>query len=125
MGSSVLTSADKIAAKHRLEQAVGRTDSKLSAQGMLEYLFTLAFKGLVYPQIWEDPAVDMEALKITPECRIVTIASGGCNVMSYLIADPAHITAVDLSLAHVALNRLKLTAAQRLPTWQAFYRFFG
>jgi S-adenosylmethionine-diacylglycerol 3-amino-3-carboxypropyl transferase len=125
MGSSVLTSPDKIAAKHRLNQAVGRSKRTLSVQGLLEYLFTLAFKGLVYPQIWEDPAVDMEALAITPESRVVAIASGGCNVLSYLIADPAHITAVDLSLAHVALNRLKLTAARRLPTWQAFYRFFG
>jgi S-adenosylmethionine-diacylglycerol 3-amino-3-carboxypropyl transferase len=125
MGSSVLTSPDKIAAKHRLNQAVGRSKRTLSVQGLLEYVFTLAFKGLVYPQIWEDPAVDMEALAITPESRVVTIASGGCNVLSYLIADPAHITAVDLSLAHVALNRLKLTAARRLPTWQAFYRFFG
>src|SRR3974390_1303994 len=97
----------------------------MSVQGMLEYLFTLAFKGLVYPQIWEDPAVDMEALAITPESRVVTIASGGCNELSYLTADPPHIAAVDLPLAHVALNRLKLTAAQRLPTWQAFYRFFG
>jgi S-adenosylmethionine-diacylglycerol 3-amino-3-carboxypropyl transferase len=121
-----LTSDDKIAAKHRLKQAVrGSSNRTLSIQGMLEYLFTLAFKGLVYPQIWEDPAVDMEALAITPESRVVTIASGGCNVLSYLIADPAHITAVDLSLAHVALNRLKLAAARRLPTWQAFYRFFG
>jgi S-adenosylmethionine-diacylglycerol 3-amino-3-carboxypropyl transferase len=125
MGSAVLTSAEKIAAKHRLKQAVGRSDHTLSVQGMLEYLFTLAFKGLVYPQIWEDPAVDMEALAITPESRVVTIASGGCNVLSYLVADPAHITAVDLSLAHVALNRLKLTAARQLPSWQAFYRFFG
>jgi S-adenosylmethionine-diacylglycerol 3-amino-3-carboxypropyl transferase len=125
MGSSVLTSPDKIAAKHRLKQAVGRSNHTLSVQGLLEYVFTLAFKGLVYPQIWEDPAVDMEALAITPESRVVTIASGGCNVLSYLIADPEHITAVDLSLAHVALNRLKLTAVRRLPTWQAFYRFFG
>jgi S-adenosylmethionine-diacylglycerol 3-amino-3-carboxypropyl transferase len=125
MGSSVLTSPDKIAAKHRLKQAVGRSNRTLSVQGVLEYLFTLAFKGLVYPQIWEDPAVDMEALAITPESRVVTIASGGCNVLSYLIADPAHITAIDLSLAHVALNRLKLTAVRQLPTWQVFYRFFG
>ena len=117
--------AARIAAKHRLDQAVGRSSRRLSVQGVLEYLFTLAFKGLVYPQIWEDPAVDMEALAITPESRVVTIASGGCNVMSYLIADPAHITAVDLSLAYVALNRLKLVAVRKLPTWQAFYRFFG
>jgi S-adenosylmethionine-diacylglycerol 3-amino-3-carboxypropyl transferase len=56
---------------------------------------------------------------------VVAIASGGCNVLSYLTANPAHITAVDLSRAHVALNRLKLVAATRLPSWQAFYGFFG
>jgi S-adenosylmethionine-diacylglycerol 3-amino-3-carboxypropyl transferase len=92
---------------------------------MLELLFTFAFKGLVYPQIWEDPEVDMEALAITPDCHLVTIASGGCNVLSYLVADPGRITAVDLARAHVALNRLKLAAVRQLPTWQSFYRFFG
>jgi len=117
-------SGTKIAANSRLKQAV-RRNRAFSTAGMLEFLFTLAFKGLVYPQIWEDPEVDMEALAITPDCHVVTIASGGCNVLSYLIADPARITAVDLARAHVALNRLKLAAARWLPTWQSFYRFFG
>ena len=67
----------------------------------------------------------MEALALTPECHVVAIASGGCNVLSYLIADPGRITAVDLARAHVALNRLKLAAARHLPSWQSFYRFFG
>lgn len=119
-----LTSGNKIAASRRLKQAV-RQNRAFSTKGLLEYVFTLAFKGLVYPQIWEDPEVDMEALAITPDSHLVTIASGGCNVLSYLIADPARITAVDLVRAHVALNRLKLAAARQLPTWQSFYRFFG
>ena len=92
---------------------------------LLEALFAMAFKGLVYPQIWEDPEVDLEALAITPDCDVVAIASGGCNVLSYLIADPKSITAVDLNRAHVALNLLKLCAARRVPNWDAFYRFFG
>src|SRR5262252_761813 len=120
----MLTSGTKVAASRRLKQVV-RQSRAFSLQGLLEFLFTLAFKGLVYPQIWEDPEVDMEALAITPDCHVVTIASGGCNVLSYLIADPARITAVDLARAHVALNRLKLAAARWLPTWQSFYRFFG
>lgn len=103
----------------------GRADSALMREGMLEHLFAWLFKGLVYPQIWEDPEVDMEALAITPSCRIVTIASGGCNVLSYLTADPERITALDLSRAHIALNRLKLAAARHLPTVDAFYKFFG
>ncbi|BBD97271.1 DUF3419 domain-containing protein [Sphingobium amiense] len=97
----------------------------LSKQGLLERAFTFAFRGLVYAQIWEDPAVDMEALAITPDCHVVTIASGGCNVLSYLTADPARITAVDLNTAHIALNRLKLKAAQTLPDHASFHRFFA
>jgi S-adenosylmethionine-diacylglycerol 3-amino-3-carboxypropyl transferase len=45
--------------------------------------------------------------------------------LSYLIADPAEIVAVDLNQAHVALTKLKLAAAQFLPSHGAFYRFFG
>ena len=51
-------------------------------------MFTLAFSGLVYPQIWEDPAVDLAAMEISSDHHVVTIASGGCNVMSYLSASP-------------------------------------
>ena len=95
-----------------------------SKAGLLERAFTFAFRGLVYAQIWEDPVVDMEALAITPDCHVVTIASGGCNVLSYLTANPARITAVDLNTAHVALGRLKVAAAQHL-TAVGFQRFFG
>ena len=119
-----MTSGTKIAASRRLNEAV-RRNRAFSAAGLLEILFTFAFKGLVYPQIWEDPDIDMEALALTPDCHVVAIASGGCNVLSYLVADPGRITAVDLAGAHVALNRLKLAAARHLPSWQAFYRFFG
>jgi S-adenosylmethionine-diacylglycerol 3-amino-3-carboxypropyl transferase len=97
----------------------------LTPQGLLERAFTFAFRGLVYAQIWEDPEVDLEALAITPDCHVVTIASGGCNVLSYLTADPRAITAVDLNTAHIALNRLKLAAARHLPDHAAFHRFFA
>jgi S-adenosylmethionine-diacylglycerol 3-amino-3-carboxypropyl transferase len=108
----------------RLKQAV-RRHRALSREGLLERLFERLFRGLVYTQIWEDPEIDLEALALQPHCRVAAIASGGCNILSYLTADPAKITAVDLSQAHVALNRLKLAAASRLPSWEAFYRFFG
>ncbi len=104
--------------------AVNRS-KPLSAEGLRERLFTLAFSNLVYAQIWEDPAVDLKALALNKDSRIITIASGGCNVLSYLTAGPAHITAVDINAAHVALNRLKLAAARYLPNYESFYRFFG
>lgn len=113
------------AATVKAVKAAALQSADLSKQSLLERAFAFAFRGLVYAQIWEDPIVDMEALVITPESRIVTIASGGCNVLSYLTADPASITAVDLNTAHVALNNLKLTAARHLPDHAAFRRFFG
>jgi S-adenosylmethionine-diacylglycerol 3-amino-3-carboxypropyl transferase len=105
--------------------AAVRRSKPLSAEGVRERLFAMAFSNLVYAQIWEDPAVDLEALELTRDSRIVAIASGGCNVLSYLTASPAHVAAVDINAAHVALNRLKLAAAQNLPNYDAFYRFFG
>lgn len=97
----------------------------LSRAGLSERLFALLFSGLVYPQIWEDPEVDMEAMALAPGHRIVTIASGGCNVLAYLTRHPASIDAVDLNAAHVALNRLKLAAITALPSHGDLLRFFG
>ena len=107
-----------------LDNAVHRSKA-LSKAGVLERLFTLAFRGLVYPQIWEDPLVDMAALAIRPDDHIVAITSGSCNVLSYLVADPARISALDLNGAHVALGRLKLCALRHLPDHRAFFAFFG
>ena len=94
-------------------------------RGALERIFTLLFEGLVYNQIWEDPVVDLEALQLKPHHRLITIASGGCNVLNYLTAGPGRIVAVDLNPHHVALTRLKLAALEFLPDYDSFFRFFG
>ena len=107
-----------------LRAAVHRA-KPLSRAGVLERMFTFAFSKLVYPQIWEDPIVDMKALEIQPGHDVIAIASGGCNVLSYLTADPAGVTAVDLNGAHIALGKLKICALQNLPDYEAFFRFFG
>jgi S-adenosylmethionine:diacylglycerol 3-amino-3-carboxypropyl transferase len=88
-------------------------------------MFERLFRGLVYTQIWEDPEIDLEALALGPDCHVVAIASGGCNVMSYLAADPASIRAVDLNPARVALLKLKLAAARHPPHHEAFRSFFA
>ena len=107
----------------RLRQAVHR-HRPISKQGIQERLFTLAFSGLVYPQIWEDPLVDLEALSLKEGEHLVAIASGGCNILSYLTAAPIRITAIDLNPAHVALNKLKLAAIRHLD-YRALHRFFA
>ena len=118
------TKAVRKATDAGLKAAVHRA-KPLSPAGVLERMFTLAFSKLVYPQIWEDPVVDMKALEIGPDCEVIAIASGGCNVLSYLTADPAGVTAVDLNGAHVALGRLKICALQNLRDYETFFRFFG
>jgi S-adenosylmethionine-diacylglycerol 3-amino-3-carboxypropyl transferase len=107
-----------------LGSAVHRSKA-LSKAGLLERMFTFAFSGLVYPQIWEDPLVDMQALALKPDDHVVAIASGSCNILSYLTADPARISAVDLNGAHIALGRLKLAALARMDDHADFLRFFG
>jgi S-adenosylmethionine-diacylglycerol 3-amino-3-carboxypropyl transferase len=116
--------SEEITVSKRLRNAVGYGRS-LAPTNVLNAVFASLFKGLVYPQIWEDPEVDMDALVITPDSHVVAIASGGCNILSYLTANPARVTAIDLNPTHVALNNLKLAAAAQLPSWNEFYRFFG
>jgi len=111
-------------AKRIIEDAVVRKDAKVGDK-LLDKAFALAFKGLVYAQIWEDPVVDMEGLAITPDTRLMCIASGSCNALSYLTAGPARVTAVDLNRAHVALGQLKITAIRHLPNYERFHRFFA
>ncbi len=107
-----------------IEQAAVGT-SGLNGTALLERAFAFAFRGLVYAQIWEDPMADMAGLEIKPADHVVTIASGGCNALSYLTAGPAKITAVDLNAAHVALGRLKRAALMHLPSYAQFRRFFA
>lgn len=126
--------ADDAAANKNAEDAANRDkflkdavqpDSAVSKRGILDRLFTFFFRGFVYPQIWEDPEVDLEGLKIDSKSRILTIASGGCNIMNYLTAGPDAVRAVDLNPAHVALARLKIAAIKHLPDYESFFLFFG
>lgn len=108
----------------RLGRAV-QNNAVFSAQGLRERLFTAWFRGLVYTQIWEDPRVDAEALRLDDSSRILTISSAGCNVLNYLTRAPERILAVDVNRAHLALTRLRIAALRHLPSHDAFFQFFG
>ena len=97
----------------------------LTKAGFSERLFGLLFSGLVYPQIWEDPDVDMAAMELEAGHRIVTIGSGGCNMLAYLSQSPASIDVVDLNAHHIALNKLKLAAFRAMPAHADLVRFFA
>lgn len=96
-----------------------------SIQGMQQRMFRIWFNSFIYNQIWEDPTLDMKALQLKSDSRVLTIASGGCNVLNYLTASPAQIVALDLNPYHLSLTRLKIAAMANLPNHTAFYEFFG
>ena len=96
-----------------------------SKQGILQKLFAVYFDGLVYNQIWEDPRVDLQALKLDNDSRVLTISSGGCNAINYLTASPERVTAIDLNPHHIYLTNLKIAALRYLPDYTSFFDFFG
>ena len=99
--------------------------SVASAQGLMQRLFAFYFDAFVYNQIWEDPRVDLRALEIDGGSRLLTISSGGCNALNYLVESPESITAVDLNRFHIYLLRLKVTALRHMPDHASFFSFFG
>lgn len=107
-----------------VSHAVVRHNATLGGK-LLDKAFAFAFKSLVYAQIWEDPEADMAALDIRRDSRLITIASGSCNALSYLTADPAAIIAVDLNAAHLALGRLKIAAVRHLPDYDHLRRLLA
>ncbi len=94
-------------------------------QSVLQRLFAVWFDAFVYNQIWEDPKVDLQALELDENSRILTISSGGCNTLNYLIEKPESITAVDLNRHHIYLLNLKISALKNLPSYDDFFAFFG
>jgi len=102
-----------------------RNEKLSSKQGLLQKLFAVWFDAFVYNQIWEDPRVDMQALKLDANSRILTISSGGCNALNYLLEGPESLTAVDLNRHHIYLLNLKLAALTQLPSYEDFFDLFG
>jgi S-adenosylmethionine-diacylglycerol 3-amino-3-carboxypropyl transferase len=70
----------------------------------------------MYAMNWEDPRLELEALAVGPEDRVLGIAGGGCTVLSLLARGPRSLDAVDLSrpqLDVVALKRAAVCALDR------------
>ena len=78
---------------------------------------------LVYNQCWEDPAVDREALALTPADTVLAITSAGCNVLDYALSG-ARVVAVDANPRQNHLLELKLAAIRALD-FDAFFAMFG
>ncbi len=102
-----------------------RNEKLSTKQGFLQKLFAVWFDAFVYNQIWEDPRVDLQALKLDRDSHVLTISSGGCNALNYILESPKSVTAVDLNRYHIYLLNLKIAALRHLPAFDNFFDFFG
>jgi S-adenosylmethionine-diacylglycerol 3-amino-3-carboxypropyl transferase len=80
--------------------------------------------GIVYNQTWEDPTVDSEALQINSRDVVLTISSGGCNVLNLALENPLKIFSIDRNPSQNQLLKLKISAASHL-NYEDFWSLFG
>src|ERR1700761_4563983 len=102
-----------------------RSDEAHHESAIWDRIYAFWLRRLVYTQIWEDPEADLAALQLPIGSTIVTISSGGCNALSYLIAQPAQVYAVDPNQAHLSLLKLKIAGVRALSKYSDFWQFFG
>ena len=79
---------------------------------------------LLFTQNWEDPDLDRQALSIMPGEKMMTITSGGCNTLSFLLQDPEIIYSVDINASQKWLMELKMESIRKLKHEQML-QFFG
>ena len=79
---------------------------------------------LIYNTCWEDPRADRAMLDIAANSRVAVITSAGCNILDYLLDDPAEIHAIDLNYRQNALLELKIVAIATLE-YADFFQLFG
>lgn len=79
---------------------------------------------LVFTHNWEDPESDHAALRIHPGDTVMAITSGGCNILGFLLFDPAKIYCVDINPTQSYLLELKMAAMKEL-TFSEFISFTG
>lgn len=81
-------------------------------------------KNLVYNTCWEDPRIDHEALRLTPDDTVLVITSAGCNALDYATRAPNRVFAVDVNPLQNALLDLKI-ATIRSVGHDDFFQVFG
>jgi S-adenosylmethionine-diacylglycerol 3-amino-3-carboxypropyl transferase len=79
---------------------------------------------LIYNTAWEDPRLDRELLQLDAQSRVVMITSAGCNVLDYLLDNPAEIHSIDMNHRQNALLELKLALIQH-SDYESLYQMFG
>lgn len=82
------------------------------------------FRDILYAQCWEDPQVDLEALRIGSDDEVFAITSGGCNVLALLLDDPKRVVSLDMNPHQNFLLELKIAAFRTLD-WADVLKLLG
>jgi S-adenosylmethionine-diacylglycerol 3-amino-3-carboxypropyl transferase len=69
---------------------------------------------LIFTLNWEDPESDVKAIGMKAGQTLLTITSGGCNTLNFLVHDPEIIYAVDINQAQTYLMEFKIAAIKNL-----------
>ena len=65
---------------------------------------------LLFSLSWKDPNSDREALRILPTDVLLTITSGGCNTLGFLLQNPQILYSVDINPSQAYLLEVKIAA---------------
>jgi len=85
---------------------------------------TKLFRDVLYANCWEDPQLDRAALGIGQDDVVLSITSGGCNVLAFLLDDPRKVIALDVNPHQGYLLELKMAAFRAL-SYERTLEFFG
>ena len=77
-----------------------------------------------YANVWEDPYLLSEGLKLPKGGKALSIASAGDNAFALLMDDPELVVAIDLNKVQIYLTELKREAIKQL-TQQEMIGFLG
>ena len=82
------------------------------------------FEKLLFSQSWEDPELDITALRIGSSDRVLVVTSGGCNALSLLTGGPTELIAIDMNPLQSWLLELKLAGIRAL-SHEEFLQLLG
>jgi S-adenosylmethionine-diacylglycerol 3-amino-3-carboxypropyl transferase len=82
------------------------------------------FEKLLFSQSWEDPELDITALRIGSNDRVLVVTSGGCNALSLLTRGPKELIAIDMNPLQSWLLELKLAGIRAL-SHEEFLQLLG
>lgn len=82
------------------------------------------FMAISYSMCWEDPLILLEGLNLSDKDDVLSIVSGGENVLAILLQKPNSLTGIDFKKEQIYLTKLKITAIKNLD-FEEFVRFIG